>query len=122
MNIVVRLLIGIPIFLILGWLWTMLFELLVAIVNGSAMGVAKLLRAGVRARGSNRTLGVIAVNPRRARQAPHSTILLDLAALVRVPVPDLGDRVDGNGRPDACVAVPPLGAERLLHVVVHECG
>lgn len=57
MDIIWRLLIGIPIFMLMGLIWFFLFNLLTGLVNLAAMGTAKGLRALLRVRGSSRTLG-----------------------------------------------------------------
>jgi len=44
MDIVVRLLIGIPIFFLLGGLWFFLFQLVVGITNGIAFALSKVTR------------------------------------------------------------------------------
>jgi len=44
MNILARLLIGIPLLLFLGWLWILVFSVFVAVVNLPALGLARLLR------------------------------------------------------------------------------
>lgn len=44
MDHVLRLLLGIPIFVLVLWLWALLFALCTTVVNGLALGLARLLR------------------------------------------------------------------------------
>ena len=40
-DVIIRILIGIPILMLLGWLWTLLFGLFVGLVNGAAFALAR---------------------------------------------------------------------------------
>lgn len=60
MDILLRFLIGIPLFIIVGGISFFLFNLLTGLVNFLALGAAKLLRTILRFRGSSLTLGGIA--------------------------------------------------------------
>lgn len=44
MDHVLRLFLGIPIFVLVVWLWAFLFGLFTTVVNGLALGLARLLR------------------------------------------------------------------------------
>ena len=61
MDVVLRLLIGVPIFMLLGAIWFFLFNLLTGLVNVVAMGAAKGLRALLGVRGSSPSLGSAAL-------------------------------------------------------------